>query len=51
MNVPGQSGQPLSPHYSDLLPRWAEGRYHPLFFSRAKVEEVAKNKLILDPAK
>jgi acyl-homoserine lactone acylase PvdQ len=27
VNVPGQSGQPTSPHYSDLLPLWSEGRY------------------------
>jgi penicillin amidase len=50
-SVPGQSGQPLSLHYSDLLPLWAEGRYFPLLFSRKKVEEVAKERLVLEPAK
>jgi acyl-homoserine lactone acylase PvdQ len=34
INVPGASGQPGSPHYADLLPLWADGRYHPLPFSR-----------------
>jgi len=26
----GQSGNPLSPHYADLLPLWARGEYAPL---------------------
>jgi len=50
-NVPGQSGQPQSPHYSDLLPLWAEGRYFPLLFSKKKIEEAAKERLVLEPAK
>ncbi len=29
-STPGQSGQPGSPHYGDLLPMWADGRYAPL---------------------
>ncbi len=48
-NVPGQSGQPGSPHYGDLLPYWAEGRYFPLLYSRAKVEASVKNRLVLEP--
>src|SRR4029077_857563 len=31
-SVPGQSGQPASPHYGDLLPLWAKGEYFPLLF-------------------
>ncbi|MBL8798322.1 MAG: penicillin acylase family protein [Planctomycetia bacterium] len=50
-SVPGQSAQPGSPHYGDLLPLWATGEYFPLAFSRKKVEEVMKHKLILKPAK
>ena len=50
-SAPGQSGQPGSPHYADLLPYWAEGRYFPLAFSRKKVEEVAQHRLILVPAR
>jgi penicillin amidase len=46
-SAPGQSGQPGSPHYADLLPLWAEGEYFPLAFSRAKVEEVMKHRLWL----
>jgi len=50
INVPGTSGQPGSPHYTDLLPLWAEGRYHPLPFSRKAVELHAADRLRLLPA-
>jgi penicillin amidase len=49
VNVPGQSGQPGSPHYSDLLPLWSEGKYFPLVYSRDAVEKEATDKLILEP--
>lgn len=49
INVPGQSGQPGSPHYSDLLPLWAKGKYFPLAYTRKAVESVASEKLILAP--
>jgi penicillin G amidase len=48
-SVPGQSGQPLSKHYGDLLPLWAEGRYFPLLYSREKVEKMAKERLVIEP--
>jgi penicillin amidase len=48
-SAPGQSGQPGSPHYADLLPLWAEGRYFPLAYSRQKVEEVTRHRLRLQP--
>jgi len=50
-NVPGQSGQPGSKHYSDLLPLWAEGKYFPLLYSKQKVEAMAKERLTLEPAR
>jgi penicillin amidase len=50
-SAPGQSGQPGSPHFADLLPYWQEGRYFPLAFSREKVEEVAANRLTLAPGR
>jgi acyl-homoserine lactone acylase PvdQ len=50
INVPGISGQPGSPHYADLLPLWAEGRYHPLPFSREAVDRAASERLRLVPA-
>jgi penicillin amidase len=49
-STPGQSGQPGSPHYGDLLPLWAKGEYFPLAFSRTKVEQVTRHKLLLKPA-
>ncbi len=48
-STPGQSGQPGSPHYDDLLPLWAKGEYAPLVFSRKAVEENTQNRLILKP--
>lgn len=48
-SAPGQSGQPESPHFGDLLPYWTEGRYFPLAFSRKKVEELTSHRLTLLP--
>jgi penicillin amidase len=48
-SAPGQSGQPGSRHYDDLLPLWAEGKYFPLVYSRAKVESVTQHRLLLKP--
>lgn len=50
-STPGQSGQPGSPHYADLLPLWAESEYLPLAFSRPKVEELTKHRLMLKPGR
>ena len=49
-SVPGQSGQPESEHYGDLLPLWASGRYFPLAYSRAAVERDTKHILLMKPA-
>jgi hypothetical protein len=49
INVPGQSGQPGSRHYGDLLPLWASGQYHPMLFSREAVEQHATARLVLRP--
>jgi penicillin G amidase len=46
-SAPGQSGQPGSPHYGDLLLLWQKGEYFPLAFSRAKVEQVTRHRLTL----
>ena len=48
-NVPGQSGQPGSPYYGNLLPLWAENRYFSLAFTRKAVEGHAAHTLILRP--
>ena len=38
-NVPGQSADPRSPHYADLLELWGRDEYFPLVYSRARVEQ------------
>jgi penicillin G amidase len=48
-NAPGQSGQPESPHYSDLLPLWDKGEYFPLMYSGKAVEKNARDRLVLAP--
>jgi penicillin amidase len=48
-NVPGESGDPNSSHYSDLIDDWASGRYHPMPFSRPAVEAAAAEHLWLVP--
>jgi len=46
-NTPGQSGQPGSKFYDNLLPLWAEDVYFPLVYSRARVEEARAHRLVL----
>jgi penicillin amidase len=50
VNVPGESGQPGSPHYSDLLPLWDQTRYFPMLYSRAAVQKQSQDRLVLEPA-
>jgi penicillin amidase len=49
LNTPGQSAQPRSPYYADLAPRWGNGDYVPLAFSRAAVDRLAAATLQLRP--
>ena len=51
LSVPGNSAQPLSPHYKDLIPYWGDGKYFPLAFSRPRVESVTAHTLILQPVR
>ena len=48
-NTPGQSGQPGSPHYSDLMSLWDTSRYFPLLYSRKAVEGETTDRLVLEP--
>jgi penicillin amidase len=48
-SVPGQSGQPGSPFYDNLLRLWAENQYFPLLYSRAAVNGAAAHRLVLKP--
>ena len=47
--VPGQSGQPESEFYGNLLPLWANNEYFPLVFSRKAVDQQAARRLMLQP--
>jgi penicillin amidase len=48
-NVPGQSAQPGSEYYDNLLQLWGNDQYFPLVFSRARVEAETKHTLMLRP--
>jgi penicillin amidase len=48
-SVPGQSGQPGSPYYGNLLPLWEKGQYFPLVFTRKAVERETAHVLWLQP--
>jgi len=50
VNAPGQSGQPLSPHYSDLLSLRDDRRYLPLFYTEQSVHREAVQTLVLEPS-
>jgi len=45
----GQSGDPLSPHYNDLLPMWQRGEGVPIAWSLDEVARVARSTLRLLP--
>jgi penicillin amidase len=49
-NVPGESGNPSSPHYADLIQEWAAGRYHPMLYSRKAIEAATVERIRLTPA-
>jgi len=49
VNTPGQSGQPESPFYGNLLQTWIDMQYFPLSFSKKVVDENATHRLKLQP--
>ena len=49
LDAVGQSGHPLSPHYSDALPLWAAGRQRKMRMERSAVETGAIGHLQLVP--
>jgi penicillin amidase len=49
MNSPGQSGDPASPHYADLVAPWAADGAVPLLYSRDRIEAVAHERIRLVP--
>lgn len=49
-NAPGQSGDPRSPFYGDLLRGWAADESFPLLYSRRDVERHLARRIRLSPA-
>lgn len=47
--APGQSGDPESPHYDDLLGRWQRVEYLPMRFDRKAFDGAAHERLVLEP--
>ena len=45
----GQSGNPLSPHYDDMIDPWLRGESVSIAWSRQSVKDRAKNELMLLP--
>jgi len=50
IHTTGQSGLPFHKHYRDFVPLWASGGYHPMLFTRARIEQHAAGTLRLTPA-
>ncbi|MBX3012535.1 MAG: penicillin acylase family protein [Caldilineaceae bacterium] len=46
----GQSGHPLHPNYDDQIMLWREGAYHKMPWSRAAVQGITEQQLLLKPA-
>jgi penicillin amidase len=51
MNTPGQSGDPESPHYRNLFEDWANDRFHPVFYSRDRIEATTDLRFQLSPGR
>ncbi len=49
IHTTGQSGHPYHPHYGDFIMKWAKGEYHPMLWSKEKVESYAETILTLKP--
>ena len=49
-NTPGQSGDPHSRHYDNLLQGWANNRTFPLLYSRDRILEHADRRILLTPS-
>ncbi|GJE49022.1 Acyl-homoserine lactone acylase QuiP [Methylobacterium tardum] len=49
INVPGQSGDPRSPHYADLAPIWGAQDHVPMLYGRAAVDAATETIITLSP--
>ena len=45
----GQSGNPLSPHYNDLLALWKRGDGIAIAWSKDRIAQIAQSTLRLEP--
>ena len=45
MIAPGQSGNPQSPHYDDLLERWQRVQYLPMRFGSRVIDDTLQGRL------
>lgn len=49
VNVPGQSGDPESPFYDNLLDMFVNGEYFPLLYTREAVQDACVKQIDLNP--
>jgi penicillin amidase len=45
----GQSGQPGSKHFNDMLPLWIKGEYNPLLYTQSDIDARKEAVLTLQP--
>jgi penicillin amidase len=51
INTPGQSGDPQSPFYGNLLEKWANDGYFPAYFSKKRIQKEAAYQQTILPNK
>jgi len=49
VSVPGESGNPSSPHYSDMVPYFLKGKNHPLPFKEENIRKQYYDLLTIMP--
>jgi len=49
-NAPGESGDPRSRFYDNLIEDWEWGEYHPLLYTRPMIERFTVERMIYQPA-
>ena len=49
MSAPGQSGDPESPFYDNLLDQFVKGEYFPLLYTRDAIEDACTKRIDLEP--
>jgi penicillin amidase len=49
INMPGQSGEPQTPHFADLVPLWLANRTIPLAYAPAHYNALTESALHIEP--